>query len=132
MNFSITELCQSNKAKELGIKNIPTDTATMDNLLNLICDLLQPLRNKLGRPIIVTSGYRNPQVNKAVGGKDNSQHKTGQAADIIVRGMHPDELVNFIVKSGLEYDQLIQEYGQWTHISYNKGKNRKQPPFKIV
>ena len=131
MNFSISELCKSNKAKELGIKNIPTDIATMDNLLNLICDLLQPLRNKLGRPIIVTSGFRNPQVNKAVGGKDNSQHKTGQAADIIVRGMRPDELVNFVVKSNIEYDQLINEYDSWVHISYNKGKNRKQPPFKI-
>ena len=131
MNFTISELCISNKARELGIKNIPTDTQTMNNLLYLITECLQPLRDKIKRPIIVTSGYRNAQVNKAVGGKPNSQHQTGQAADIHVNGMRPSQLVEFIVKSGIEYDQLINEYDSWVHISYVKGKNRKQPPFKI-
>lgn len=131
MNFTISELCVSNKARELGIKNIPTDAATMDNLFYLITECLQPLRDKLKRPIIITSGYRCPKVNQAVGGKPNSQHQTGQAADIHVNGMRTDELINFIVKSGIVYDQLLNEYDSWVHISYAKGKNRKQPPFKI-
>lgn len=131
MNFTISELCVSNKARELKINNIPTDVQTMDNLFYLITECLQPLRDKLKRPIIITSGYRNAQINKLVGGVANSQHKTGQAADIHVNGMRPQQLIDFIVKSGIVYDQLINEYDSWVHISYSKGKNRKQPSFKI-
>lgn len=131
MNFTISELCVSNKARELGIKNIPTDAQTMNNLFYLITECLQPLRDKLKKPVIVTSGYRCPQVNKAVGGVANSQHMTGQAADIHVNGMRPQQLIDFIVKSGIVWDELINEYDSWVHISYAKGKNRKQAPFKI-
>ena len=123
MNFTISELCVSNKARELGIKNIPTDAQTMNNLFYLITECLQPLRDKLKKPVIVTSGYRCPQVNKAVGGVANSQHMTGQAADIHVNGMRPQQLIDFIVKSGIVWDELINEYDSWVHISYAKGKN---------
>ena len=130
LNFKISEFIHSNTAVERKINNMP-DINSLDCLLDLIFYLLQPLREKLGRPIIITSGYRCPQLNKAIGGVANSQHTKGQAADIRVNGMRPDDLINFIVKSGLEYDQLIQEYNSWVHISYVKGKNRKQKPFKI-
>lgn len=131
MNFTISELCVSNKARELKINNIPTDIQTMDNLFYLITECLQPLRDKLKKPIIITSGYRNAQINKLVGGGANSQHQTGQAADIHVNGMRPEVLIGFIVNSNIPYDQLINEYDSWVHISYAKNKNRKQPPFKI-
>lgn len=130
LNFKMSELIQSDTAIRYNINNMP-DINSLDCMLDLIYYVLQPLRTKLGKPIIVTSGYRNSQVNKLVKGKSNSQHVRGQAADIVVNSMTPNQLINFIMKSGIEYDQLINEYDQWTHISFVKGKNRKQPPFKI-
>lgn len=106
------------------------DTNSLDCLLDLIFYVLQPLRNKIGKPIIINSGFRNAQVNKLVGGAANSQHTKGQAADIIVKGLSITSLIDLIKKSGIEYDQLINEYNNWVHISFVKGKNRKQC-FKI-
>ena len=125
LNFKISELIYSDKAAKNDISNIP-DTNSLDNMLELIVNCLQPIRNKLGKPMIITSGYRNSQVNKLVGGAATSQHTKGQAADFTVSGMTPAQVVEFIKNSGVEYDQLINEYNQWTHISYNKGNNRKQ------
>lgn len=130
LNFKMSELIQSDTAIRHNINNMP-DINSLDCMLDLIYYVLQPLREKLGKPIIVTSGYRNSEVNKLVGGATNSQHTKGQAADIIVNGLSPQQLIDLIQKSGIEYDQLINEYDQWTHISFVKGKNRKQPPFKI-
>jgi hypothetical protein len=130
LNFSISELIHSDNAIKAGIDNTPT-IAQIDNLLNLIFYCLQPLRDKLKKPMIITSGFRNKKVNALANGKPNSQHLKGQAADFIVKGMTPKQLIDFIVKSGIEYDQLINEHNRWVHISFNKGKNRKQPPFKI-
>lgn len=124
LNFSMSELIYSDTAVKKNICNMP-DINSMDNLLLLIVNILQPLRNALKKPVSVSSGYRCPAVNKLVGGKPNSQHLKGQAADITVKGMTINELFNFIIKSGIEFDQLIHE-GTWVHISYNKGKNRKQ------
>ena len=81
--------------------------------------------------MIITSGFRNKKVNALANGKPNSQHLKGMAADFVVKGMTPAQIIDFIVKSNIEYDQLINEYNKWVHISFNKGKNRKQPPFKI-
>lgn len=128
LNFSINELCYSDTAKKYGIKNIPS-ISECDNLLNLIFYVLQPLRDKLGKPVIINSGYRCKALNYKVGGVANSQHLTGQAADIRVNGCTPSRLIDFIKTSDIEYDQLINE-GSWVHISYNKNHNRKQC-FKI-
>lgn len=130
LNFSISELVHSDNAIKSGIDNTPT-IAQIDNLLNLIFYCLQPIRDKLKKPMIIKSGYRNMKVNFLAGGKANSQHLEGKAADFIVKGMAPAQVIDFIIKSGIEYDQLINEYNKWVHISFNKGKNRKQPPFKI-
>ena len=130
LNFSINELCYSDIANKYGIKNIPS-ISECDNLLNLIFYVLQPLRDKLGKPIIINSGYRCKALNShpLIKGVSNSQHLTGQAADIRVNGCTPSRLIDFIKTSGIEYDQLINE-GSWVHISYNKNHNRKQC-FKI-
>ena len=127
LNFSITELCHSDIASIYGIPNRPTPQVC-DNLLNLIWYVLQPLRDKLGKPIIVTSGYRSKQLNAhpKIKGANNSQHLIGQAADIKLMGCKPVELWQYIQKSGIEYDQCILEYNSWVHISYNHKKNRKQ------
>ena len=136
LNFSFNELIKSDTAIKKGIKNIPDTVNILDSMLNLIHYCLQPLRNKLKKPMNITSGYRNAQVNKLVGGavdKDGnptSQHCKGQAVDFVVSGMTPEQICQFILKSDIEYDQLINEYDSWVHISYVKGKNRKQY-FKI-
>lgn len=125
LNFKMSELIYSEKAVENNINNMP-DINSMDNMLNLIFHCLQPVRDLIKKPMIITSGFRNPLVNRLVNGEENSQHKTGQAADFVIKGMTPAQIVNVIRKSNIDYDQLINEYDSWVHISYNKGKNRKQ------
>lgn len=125
LNFTMSELIHSDKANLHKINNVPTDPKILDNMLNLIVYCLQPLRNKVGKPIIITSGYRCEKVNKLVGGVSNSQHQTGQAVDFTIKGMTVAQAVEYIKISGIEFDQLINEYGAWVHISYNKGHNRR-------
>lgn len=125
LNFTISELVKSDTAEKAGINNTP-DINSLDNLLELIFYVLQPLRDKLGKPMIITSGFRSKKVNELVGGVSNSQHLYGQACDFVVNGMTPAQVVEFVKKSGIEFDQLLNEYDQWTHISFNKGHNRKQ------
>ena len=124
LNFKISELIHSETANKFRINNTP-NTQALDNMLDLIYYVLQPLRDKLGKPIIVTSGFRCQRLNQAVGGVPNSQHLTGQAVDIVVNGMTIDQLIQFIRLSDVRFDQLINEK-QWVHISYNHGKNRMQ------
>lgn len=125
LNFKMSELIYSEKAIENNINNMP-DINSMDNMLDLIFHCLQPVRDLIKKPMIITSGFRNPLVNRLVNGEENSQHKTGQAADFIIKGMTPAQIVDVIRKSNIDYDQLINEYDSWVHISYNKGKNRKE------
>ena len=129
LNFSMSELTRSDTAVKYNINNMP-DINSMDCMLDLIYFVLQPLRDKLKKPIKISSGFRNSEVNKLVGGVGTSQHCKGQAADIIVSGMTVNNLINFIKSSGIEYDQLINEYDRWVHISFVRNKNRKQC-FKI-
>lgn len=129
MNFKMSELTHSDTAIKHNINNIP-DINSMDCLLELIVYVLQPLRDKVDKPVIITSGFRNSQVNKLVGGALTSQHTKGQAVDFNIKGMNIAATIDFIKKSGIEYDQLINEYDKWVHISFHKGKNRKQC-FKI-
>lgn len=127
LNFSISELCHSDIATQYKIDNNPS-IAVCDNLLNLVFYVLQPLRNKLGKPIVINSAFRCPGLNShpKIKGAKNSQHLIGQAADIIVKGMTPYNLWIYIQNSGIEYDQCILEFNSWVHISFNKGHNRKQ------
>ena len=129
LNFTISVLCKSDTAERHGLKNTP-DINSLDNLLELIFYVLQPIREVLKKPMIITSGFRSVEVNKLVGGVGNSQHLYGQAADFVVNDMSPAQVVEFIKKSGIEYDQLLNEYDQWVHVSYNKGHNRRQS-FKL-
>lgn len=125
LNFKMSELIHSNTAVQANINNMP-DINSLDCMLDLIVYCLQPIRNKLNKPMTITSGYRNFTVNHLVGGVDTSQHTKGQAVDFVVKGMNIKEVIEFIKKSGIEFDQLINEYDKWVHISFVKGKNRKQ------
>lgn len=125
MNFTIMELVKSNIAKINKIDNSP-DSQSLKYMLELIKYCLQPIRDKLGKPMIITSGYRCKELNKKVGGVSTSQHCKGQAVDFYVKDMTIQQVVDFIKKSGVEFDQLINEYNKWVHISFVKGRNRKQ------
>jgi zinc D-Ala-D-Ala carboxypeptidase len=119
-NFMLHELCVTNQPYD---NTPPPDAVTA--LSNLTNKILQPLRDATGVPVNVTSGYRSAKVNTAVGGSRTSQHRLGEAADIVVAGMAPRQVCELIIKLGLPFDQLIQEYGRWVHVSYGP-KNRRQ------
>jgi hypothetical protein len=126
-NFSLEELTHSETAERLGLDNTPSEDVKAN--LTRLARLLEDIRRVLGRPIMVNSAYRSQEVNKAIGSKPTSQHCIGCAADIKVPGLTPDNIVKEILKTNLEYDQLIREFDSWVHISIpNKfaDKPRKQ------
>lgn len=128
--FTIKELCYSAKAIELDIQNIPS-TENVRNMNKLIEAVLDPLREEWGRPIYVTSGFRNLALNKAVGGVNNSHHlcKNGYAAaDIVTNSTNDNKRLFELIKSlDLPVCQCIDEYNySWIHVSYNPNDIRKQ------
>jgi zinc D-Ala-D-Ala carboxypeptidase len=115
-NFYLAEFTQSDTALRLGIQNIPSPSI-MGNLKKL-ADGLEKVRALLGHPITVSSGYRSPTLNRAIGGSENSAHCLGYAADIKCwKFGTPDEIVRKIKDSGILYDQLLCE-GTWVHVSF--------------
>lgn len=125
--FTIGELCKSETALANNISNTP-DNTTIERLNALMEECLDKVRELWGKPIGVNSGYRSAELNRAVGGKKNSQHLRGEACDITTRcKAHNKRLFEMICASDIEFDQLIDESNyKWLHISYCKGDNRKQ------
>lgn len=125
--FTIEELCHSDTANARGIDNTPTEEVK-ENLQALIENVLDPLREAYGKPIYVNSGYRSPELNKAVGGVSNSQHVKGEAADIDVHNTAENQQIYDYITQNLTFDQcLFENGGAWIHVSYKKdGNNRKQ------
>lgn len=126
--FSLSEFINSATAKRLGIDNMPT-FEIVDNL-NRLADYLDGIREKLGKSILVNSGYRSPMLNKAVGGAATSQHLKGLAADVVCADM---ESLEKILRETGGFDQLIKEHRKgsnsfWFHISVcsRNGKPRNQ------
>ena len=105
-NFSLKEMLVTST----GIPNVPTDKE-IDNMKTLAVKILQPLREYMNRPIIVTSGYRSYDVNKRVGGSKTSQHCKGEAADITAGTRTLNKIMYEFIRDNLEYDQLIIEHG---------------------
>ena len=123
-HFTLEEMCISQEASRSGLKNVPD--ATQRENLRLLCDnILEPLRERIRKPVIVTSGFRSKTINTRIGGSRNSQHCQGQAADIHVNGMPVAEIVLLIRRMGLPYDQLIDEFSAWVHVSYSP-RHRRQ------
>ena len=126
-NFTLEELLHSGDADAKGFSeqySPPQDVVT--NLNALTQHVLQPLRDKLGKPLSISSGYRCTRVNTAIGGVHNSQHLFGQAADTEVPDMTVEDWFKWVLASGVEFDQLIQEFDRWVHISFNAGHNRHE------
>lgn len=124
--FTIAELCKSDTAIRKNIDNSPT-SEVINNLKQLVRYVLDPLREKYGKPIRVNGAYRCPELNEAVGGSKTSQHMAGQAADITVGTPEQNKrLFQLIIDLDLPFDQLIDENKfKWIHVSYSP-RNRKQ------
>jgi hypothetical protein len=127
-NFLLSEITHSNTAKRLGISNEP-NKEHLKNLQGLVREVIQPIRDGLG-PIRVTSGYRSPALNRAIGGSHKSQHCKGQALDIQfwkAGKMKNKEIYDFVIKNNIEFDQMINEFDfSWIHISFREDHNRGQ------
>ena len=127
-HFTLRELTKSDVATRKRIKNVPNKQEEQ-NLVALVDNILDPLREVYGNPIIITSGFRCEELNRLVGGSKTSHHRTGQAADIRTIVDTPEEnkkLYDLIIKLNLPFDQLINEYNfDWVHVSYTP-RNRKQ------
>lgn len=127
--FKFIEMINSAKAKENNIDNFPYDYDVIDNIIYTM-ECLDKIREEYGKPLYISSGYRCPELNRIVGGKENSQHKKGQAADINLGST--DKNRDFFIwleqhKDEIEFDQLIDEAKYaWVHISFKKEGNRKQ------
>ena len=127
-NFTLSEITKSNTAKRLGIDNAP-NKEHLKNMQVLIRDLIQPMRDAIG-PIRISSGYRSPVLNRAIGGSTKSQHCKGQALDLQFweKGeMCNKKIYDWVLKEGIEFDQMINEFDfAWIHISLRPdNKNRK-------
>lgn len=112
---------------DTGLPNVPS-WSVVNNLLILTEHVLDPVRIAFKRPIHINSGFRTPDVNKAIGGAKNSAHVTGNASDITAGDKEMNkQLFGLILSSGIGFDQLIDEKDyRWIHISYNKNGNRQQ------
>ncbi len=124
--FTLSEMVRSVTADRMGINNrLPKELVPKMNAL--IENVLDPLRTWWGKPIRVNSGYRCKELNKAVKGSKTSQHMSGEAADIDTGDRQQNKLLFEYIRNNLPYDQLIWEHGgDWVHVSYREGDNRKQ------
>ena len=124
-NLTLSEVLKSNTAKRLGIDNTPDDEWVLGNLKATAEHVFQPLRDALGCPIHVSSGYRSPELNAAIGGSKRSQHMEGRALDLdadVFGRCTNSEIFRWILNN-LTFDQLIWEFGDddnpdWVHVSF--------------
>ncbi len=131
-NFKLEEFEKSSTATRLGIKN-KAGSGEIKNLTDLCYAVLEPVRAKFDKPIMVTSGYRSEELCVAIKSSKTSQHTKGQAVDFEIAGVSNLQLAIWI-QNNCDYDQLILEFWKeeegansgWVHCSYNEGSNRKQ------
>lgn len=124
-NFTLEELIASSTATSQGIDNTPNETQ-IAALTKLAENILQPIRDKINAPIVISSGFRSEELNTAVNGESNSQHMKGEAADISTSKMSAPELFDIIIRMDIPYDQVIL-YPTFVHVSHkSSGDQRKQ------
>ena len=130
---SLAEVIRSDTAKRKGIDNSPT-AEHLENLKVISGEVFDKVREYFGVPLFISSGYRSAALNKAIGGSATSDHNLGRALDLDQdghgNGVTNADVFNYI-KSNLDFDQLIWEFGtdknpDWVHVGYRKGENRKQ------
>lgn len=117
-HFARSEFVLSQTAVRLGIDNTPSPEA-WDNLQALALNILEPARAELG-PLRISSGYRSPSLNLAIGGAVHSQHISGEAADVIPVDCSLGDLYRWIVAHA-PFDQAIYEFTEWVHVSHKRG-----------
>mgnify|MGYP005703710961 CR=1 FL=1 len=121
-NFTLAELTKSQTAVRKNINNEP-GTAEIENLIHLAKTVLQPVREHFGKPVMISSGYRSPELCEAIGSSAKSQHAKGEAADFEIPGVDNMQLATWINKNTV-FDQLILEFYEpgdpnsgWVHLS---------------
>ena len=122
-HFTLQEFTRSQTAVRRGIDNTPPPEI-IETLTLLCVTVLEPILAALG-PVSISSGYRSVTLNRAIGGAAGSQHTKGEAADISVEGMSAEALYVAIKNSPIPFDQLIQDFGEWVHISYSPTPRRQ-------
>ena len=135
-NFTLREFTRSQAAARRGIDNSPTEDVV--TALKAVCVELELVRAIWVRPVVITSGYRCPDLNRAIGGSATSQHQYGQAVDFEIVGVSNLDVWSRVANGGdVDYDQLILEFHDegdpqsgWVHLSTAGGANRRQA-FKI-
>lgn len=119
-HFSLDEFISSDTARRLQIDNQPPEHV-VERMTALARHVLEPVRIHFKRPVFITSGYRSAELNQAIGGSNMSQHMMGEAADIVIPGIDPEDIAKYIWND-LDFDQLILEYSpegkKWVHVSY--------------
>ena len=127
--FTIAEMAKSETADCRGIDNrIPKDL--LPNVENLIDKVLDPLRAWYGRPVYVNSGYRCPELNRAVGGVGTSYHLTGCAADIDVYSRTENQKLFDYIRERLPYTEVgLEGGGRWVHVALVPGREEERQVF---
>lgn len=131
-SFIIAEFLRSDTAERCQINNIPSDKElfkVLSNIEALVNNVLDPLCAMIGRPIIITSGYRCQRVNELLGGSRTSQHLSGKAADFHVQGYTSQQMdvVYQTIQMCFDFDQLIfYPSKNIIHVSWNGSKNRQE------
>lgn len=125
--FTIAELCRSNTADKFLIDNKCTKEQAA-NMMALVNNVLDPLREAYGKPIRVNSGFRCEKLNKKVGGSKTSDHLHGMAADITAGSPKENKRLFYLIQElGLPFKQLIDEKGfSWVHVSYDANNLKRQ------
>jgi hypothetical protein len=120
-NFTLDEFTHSQTAARLNIDNDPP--ADIAANLKSLAYALEEVRTLLGgRPILISSAYRSPALNTAVGGSKRSQHVLGEAVDFTCPSFGtPDDIVKALQASAIPYHQCIREFGRWVHLSFKFG-----------
>ena len=124
-HFTLEELTHSDTATRLGFDNTPNDEIIVN--LTFLASQLEHVRSILNHPILVSSGFRCHALNDHLGSKRTSAHTRGLAVDFISPSFGtPEEIVEAIVNSDIEYDQVILEFGRWVHLAFTEDNPRKQ------
>jgi zinc D-Ala-D-Ala carboxypeptidase len=130
-NLSLAEVTRSETAKRKGISNMPTPEH-IENFKKLAINIFQPIREHFGKPIIISSGYRSAELNKAIGGSLSSQHCSGEAIDIDMDGTDiTNKQIFDYIKDNLNFDQMIWEFGtdanpDWVHVSFAANRSQRK------
>ena len=122
--FTLADLIRSETAQKRGIDNTPP-AELLPNLQRL-AEGLDRIQALLGAPLEISSGYRSPELNTAVGGTATSQHCQGLAADFVCPGFgEPMSIAQALAASDLDYDQAILEFGKWIHVSFTASPRKR-------